>query len=588
MFLSKCGFWCIFYVFIIITDQGHSNPVQPVGEGTPPKLVINEIACNLGHHSYIELYSENGVTLEYKFGFTVLEVRSRKIRLHSIIELPFIDQTEEFYYVIGNVKDEWKENVANYQSMDIATPDPGKRIFGNVEEFLEMDTPSFLAFILTASKIPFSSVWPRDDTGLLLKDTPQEFQDYLKTWQIDAVVLKYYDVRGTCTKLNSLIPKMNKAIPELPATQGLNWQINLSWNRCGTATFDHLQFKTGELTPGQKNDCTLRRYTPGIEYLNYPPSNQIEHPCESELPSSNQETGVVPEEILSDEEIANEMFDQMTQQEEGTCPPSSSIIRTDMAGDYLTLEVGNAKRRRVAREPGVDEIPATIPDPETEEKRLKRATAVQQIRQYQADKIDGNMVERNWEWFNYQFNPSSPESSTYNCRICSTYLRGTIYYNLLSKKDGILQPTRERNMRTIREHSTLLTHKKAVQIEAVHKKETMNKVIAEDIQKQIDEDVKINQDIVLLTYFCAKNYNSFQFFTRLVELFEAVGVFMGVSCRTPQSAAVVSGIISQIILEDFATEFNNNNGPVQLILDGSETRNHRHAMVLLFQHLGKN
>ena len=133
--------------------------------------------------------------MEYKFGFTVLEVRSRKIRLHSIIELPFIDQTEEFYYVIGNVKDEWKENVANYQSMDIATPDPGKRIFGNVEEFLEMDTPSFLAFILTASKIPFSSVWPRDDTGLLLKDTPQEFQDYLKTWQIDAVVLKYYDVR---------------------------------------------------------------------------------------------------------------------------------------------------------------------------------------------------------------------------------------------------------------------------------------------------------------------------------------------------------------------------------------------------------
>ena len=283
------------------------------------------------------------------------------------------------------------------------------------------------------------------------------------------------------------------------------------------------------------------------------------------------------------------MFDQMTQQDEGTCPPpSSSVLDTNMAEVWLDVEVRNAKLRRVARGQGVDDIPATIPDPEVEEKKVKIATAIQQIKEYQADKIDGDMVERHWEWFNYQFNPTSPESSKYNCLTCSTYLEGTIYSNMLAKKDGILQPTKAKNMRTIREHTSTLSHRKALQIEAVHQRQTMNKVIAEDIQKQIDEDVKVNQDIVLLVYFCAKNYNSFQYFSRLVGLFEAVGVFMGVSCRTPDSAAKVSEIISDIILEDFTHDFNNNDGPVQLVLDGSETRNHRHGMVLLFQHLGNN
>ena len=586
---SKIGIWSILSVFIII-HQGSSNPVQPIaaGEMTSTTLVINEVACNFDGHSFIELYSKNGINSELSYGVTVLEVRNKMIRVHSVYELPLVEKAEEFYYVIGDAKEEWKENVDNYQGMTITTSGSNKRFLGHQDQFLQLKRPTFQAIILTESANPFSSVWPKrvGTAGPLLENTSEEFQNYLKNWQTDAVILKYHGVRSTCTKLNLLMPQMTKAVPELPATLGFEWSINLSWNRCGTATFDHLQFKTGELTPGRKNDCTKRPiWSPGVEYLNYPPSNQIEHPCE--LPS-NEEPIVVSEEAITDEDIAAEMFDQMTYQMEGTCPPPSASFRTDMAEDLLPLDAEDAKLGRVAGGPGIDEIPANILDPEAEEKKAKIATAIQQIKEHQNDKINGNLIEKHWEWFNYQFNPTNPESSKYNCATCTRYLKDTIFSNILSKEDGILQPTKARNMRTIRLHTSTLSHKKAVQVEAVKQKESMNKVIAEEIQIQIDEDIETNRDIVLLAYFCARNYNSFEYFTRLVELFEVVGVFMGVSCRTPESAARVSEIISDVILEDFAHDFNNNDGPVQLILDGSESRNRRHSMVLLFQHLGNN
>ena len=571
MFLSKSGFWYILSLCIII-HPGSSNPIEP--GGSDATFVINEIAGNLDGHSYMELFSKDGINVgepfASKFAVTLLQVQNSRIIVHSIYELAIDERPAGFYFVIGDAKEEWKLNPDHYESMTAATPGRDKKIFGNLEEFLRI-SENAQVIILTKSTMSISFVWPSAHVdgrqrAMYIEHTPSAFQEYLKDNQIDATILRSHGSSRLSTKLIQLLPKMNRNIPYLTATQGFKWGVNLSWNRCGAGTFDHQHFKTGELSPGSPNDCTKTRFISGSE-------------------SNDQETQAVSDEVINDEGIADaDLFDQMTQQEPGTC--SRSSLRTDFAGELLTVEVNEAKRRKIARDPESDELPDSLLDPETAEKKAKIATAIQHMEQYQPHQFATNSIENYWEWFQYNFNETNPEASTYNCMQCTTYLRGTKFSNILANEVGILQATKEQNMRTIWDHPATLSHQKALQLEAIEKNRLGKAVIAEDIKRKIDEENEVNEHIVLLTYFCARNYNSFQFFTRLVELFERVGVFMGSTCRDPKAAADVSVIIADIIKEDFVDEFNALDGPVQLILDGSEAKNHRHQVVLLFQHIG--
>ena len=206
--IFQIGFWLL---LVSLANEGISTPVNPLPENEVKDLVLNEVACNLEAFSYIELYSKDGIKepLRSKFGVIVLQVQSRKVRIHSMYELPQFDKPSEFYFVIGEPQEEWKMN--SCQSMPMA---PGRdvKIFGDIEEPLQLKEPIFLAIILTKSDIPLSFAWPRMQLGqrhhiLELKDTPQDFQNFLKNYQIDALVLKQHNLLSSCRALSSLLPK---------------------------------------------------------------------------------------------------------------------------------------------------------------------------------------------------------------------------------------------------------------------------------------------------------------------------------------------------------------------------------------------
>ena len=141
-------------------------------------------------------------------------------------------------------------------------------------------------------------------------------------------------------------------------------------------------------------------------------------------------------------------------------------------------------------------------------------------------------------------------------------------------------------MRVIREHQGKEGHQKAIQLEEIAYAKLMDTMIAEEVQAKINKNNQVTVDIIRLVYFSAKNYMSFSSHPRFIELFEATNVDMGKSCHTRKDAEKIAAFISDVIHSDFCNEFNREQTPVYLILDGSEDRNHNHEVVLVIQHLG--
>ena len=83
---------------------------------------------------------------------------------------------------------------------------------------------------------------------------------------------------------------------------------------------------------------------------------------------------------------------------------------------------------------------------------------------FQSRKINAIDFTDNSDWINYIFNPSSKESSTYNCIYCSTYSSSSEFRikknarSNLSAKEGILRDTPEKNHKEIARHAKLPTH----------------------------------------------------------------------------------------------------------------------------------
>ena len=611
-------------------------------------FVINEVGPNYNQNSFIELYSKNGIAegTQLYYGVAVLRVANHKAQVKALFELPREEFEEQaFYFTIGTPKTEWYNEASSKKGVPLVGGNRQHvKIFGSINDWLNVNF--MVAVILVQSNTPFTNEWPSITSNRISSvDLEEEktLKIFLLVHQIDAIILKKHGVARGCPPLvNCVAQKMTP--PVLYTTLGAERpQSPFSKNRCLTwKPFDHSGYNDGNVTPGLENDCSKPTWhADPTDFLNVVPSSEVQsNYCGNQVDMRrisddqinaddmaqdhyNTITGVPSSSTTIDDQPSSSSAQQSTSEpsEQSSTSTSCSSTRSNllssrMAETYIAVKKGEAKRARIAVDidgpATASNAPAsnsatsnaatsnaasssTPPDsalpinltPTEVERYMKVKEAVANIKEHQADKLGGQLIqERYWRWFQYLFDEFEPEDSKFNCEFCAKHLEGTRHSNALSTKDGILHNRKDVNMQALRRHEGTDSHKLAMQVERREWASNLGFVIEEDLKRKEDEVNQITNRHFKLVFYATIHYMSFNAHPSLVELLETEAD-MGQGCRTPKAAKRMANFMSRVIKDDLFALMRKSTSPIFLICDGSEDLSQNHFFVTIFQWVGK-
>jgi hypothetical protein len=216
---------------------------------------------------------------------------------------------------------------------------------------------------------------------------------------------------------------------------------------------------------------------------------------------------------------------------------------------------------------------------------------LQKISKHQGRYIPIATIKKNKNWFEYIFNFTDPESSTYRCRICLKSGSKTSQIPGIAREEGIFFKNRKKNGDKIREHGSSSYHKNAIRSIVDLAKNNLPKII-QDNQAMADarsaNDLKITSRVIRTVYFEAIVGMSFKSHRRAVQLKEIHGLDLGVHHHDHMAAQRIVHCIGNHMHNDLIERLKISKSPVTLILDCGSDITNKHYLITYLSFIENN
>ena len=525
------------------------------------QIVINEIAPGYGEKSFVELYFSSGIpagsTLHY--GLIVLTIQSDVVRIKAVFDIPrdeFV--TDPFYYILGSPPDHWVEDKPSYKGTPITAGYGVRRIYGNPYEWLNVLDDTYKIVILTEADYSISIEWPNIGTfGRNEKPIEEykKFKSYVIQHQIDAVMMKDRNVILPYAAIEDFfLLDMDPKYIIPPFGDVLKAEISLS--RCemeGEAALVPFQmslFKGCKVSPGSPNNCYDQvNYLEGLQTDTVP-----------EQPADSMETN---EEDANDMEVDNLVEGPSL----GECNPEEDYEQPDENAAHQ-LEQLVLDEERQSPTPTNENDGIAFAEKEKMDKVVEHMFV---MKQFLPNIINENTVIRKyWKWYNQDFNEDDPDSSTFNCGPCSTHIGDHPRSKLASVNGVKFKAVKSSNMKTMAKHDSSYFHGRAMLADAIEMAKILDPIHADTLIENDKRENIVTLNHIQQVYYAARKFDSFESHDASIENLIAMNVPMGEGCRGKQSARRIALVINEVFKAAFLQMLKRTNGPIFLIVDGSE------------------